>query len=151
VHVRSDKHPLLIDGDRARLQQVFWNLLSNAVKFTPAGGDVNVSLTGSEKRARVVVRDSGIGIPPASQRVIFEPFQQVGSKSTRESGGLGLGLAIVRQIVEMHGGSVAVKSEGEGKGSAFTISLPRQKGTSSGGHPSGDVSNLVSHANVGPS
>jgi PAS domain S-box-containing protein len=125
LHVKSDEDPLLIQGDRARLQQVFWNLLSNALKFTPSGGRINVTVKSSPKAAKVAIQDSGIGIPPDFQLKVFEPFQQVRLKSAPQIGGLGLGLAIVRQIVELHGGTVALESEGEGKGSTFTIQLPR--------------------------
>jgi PAS domain S-box-containing protein len=125
LHVDSNKDPLLIQGDRARLQQVFLNLLTNAVKFTPEDGRIKVRLKSGQKVATVVVQDSGIGIPAAFQSRVFEPFEQVRLKSTPQIGGLGLGLAIVRQIVELHGGTVALESEGEGKGSTFTVVLPR--------------------------
>ena len=125
LRVDSDKDPLLIQGDRARLQQVFWNLLTNAVKFTPEDGQIRVTLKGGQKAATVVVQDSGIGIPAVFQSKVFEPFEQVRLKSTPQIGGLGLGLAIVRQIVELHGGTVTLESEGEGKGSTFTVQLPR--------------------------
>ncbi len=125
LHVDSDKDPLLIQGDRARLQQVFWNLLTNAVKFTPEDGRIRVTLKSGQKAATVVVQDSGIGIPAAFQSKVFEPFEQVRLKSTPQIGGLGLGLAIVRQIVELHDGTVTLESEGEGKGSTFTVQLPR--------------------------
>jgi PAS domain S-box-containing protein len=125
LHVESGTEPLLIHGDRARLLQVLWNLLSNALKFTPAGGWIDVRVTSDEKVARVTVQDSGIGIPPAFHTKVFEPFQQVRLKSTPQIGGLGLGLAIVHQIIELHGGAVTLESEGEGKGSTFTVQLPR--------------------------
>jgi PAS domain S-box-containing protein len=125
LRVEGDSDPLLIQGDRARLQQVFWNLLTNAVKFTAEDGRINVRLKSSEKAATVVVQDSGIGIPAPFQSKVFEPFEQVRLKSTPQIGGLGLGLAIVRQIVELHGGTVTLESEGEGKGSTFTVQLPR--------------------------
>jgi signal transduction histidine kinase len=125
VHVDSNEDPLLIQGDHARLQQVFWNLLTNAVKFTPEDGWINVTVKSGMKVATVVVQDSGIGIPAAFQSKVFEPFEQVRLKSTPQIGGLGLGLAIVRQIVELHRGTVTLDSEGEGKGSTFTVQLPR--------------------------
>jgi PAS domain S-box len=125
VRVDADKDPLLIQGDRARLQQVFGNLLTNAVKFTPDDGRITVTVNSSPKAATVVVQDSGIGIPAAFQAKVFEPFEQVRLKSTPQIGGLGLGLAIVRQIVELHGGTVTLESEGEGKGSTFIVQLPR--------------------------
>jgi signal transduction histidine kinase len=125
LDVDTEKDPVLIQGDRARLQQVVWNLLSNALKFTPAGGRINVTVKSDGKTATIVVQDSGIGIPPAFQSRVFEPFQQVRLKSTPQIGGLGLGLAIVHQIIELHGGTVTLQSEGEGKGSTFTVRLPR--------------------------
>jgi len=125
LHVESEQDRLLIHGDRARLQQVLWNLLSNALKFTPEGGQINVIVKSDRTSATVVVQDSGIGIPAAFQDRVFQPFQQVRLKSTPQIGGLGLGLAIVRQIVELHGGVVRLESEGEGKGSTFTVQLPR--------------------------
>jgi PAS domain S-box-containing protein len=124
LHVEADTDPLLIQGDRARLQQVFWNLLSNAMKFTPEGGRIGVIVKRGHDAAIITVEDSGIGIPPAFQSKVFEPFQQIRMKSAPQIGGLGLGLAIVRQIVELHGGTVVLESEGEGKGSTFTVRLP---------------------------
>ncbi|MFL6334963.1 MAG: PAS domain S-box protein [Pyrinomonadaceae bacterium] len=111
-------------GDPARLQQVVTNLLSNAIKFTPAGGRVEVRLEQSEARARIVVRDTGVGISPAALPHVFERFHQADSSNTREQGGLGLGLAIVRHLAESHGGSVYAESPGVGLGSVFTVELP---------------------------
>jgi signal transduction histidine kinase len=125
LHLESENDPILIQGDQARLQQVLWNLLSNALKFTSEGGRISVTVKSDQKSAKVAVQDSGIGIPLAFQSRVFEPFQQIKSKSTPQIGGLGLGLAIVRQIVELHGGTVTLESEGEGKGSTFTVQLPR--------------------------
>ena len=125
LHVDAGEDPVLIQGDRARLQQVLWNLLSNALKFTLTGGRINVTLKSDENATTVAVQDSGIGIPVAFQSKVFEPFQQVRLKSTPQIGGLGLGLAIVHQIIELHGGTVTLESEGEGKGSTFTVHLPR--------------------------
>ena len=125
LHVDAGEGPVLIQGDRARLQQVLWNLLSNALKFTLTGGRINVTLKSDENATTVAVQDSGIGIPVAFQSKVFEPFQQVRLKSTPQIGGLGLGLAIVHQIIELHGGTVTLESEGEGKGSTFTVRLPR--------------------------
>lgn len=114
--------PLLGDGDR--LQQVFWNLLSNAVKFTPRGGSVEVALARAEPHFVVQVHDSGQGIPTSFLPHVFQRFRQLDASSTRKTGGLGLGLAIVRHLVELHGGQVEVASEGEGKGSVLTVRLP---------------------------
>jgi signal transduction histidine kinase len=111
-------------ADAARLHQVLWNLLSNAVKFTPAEGTVEVRLERADGRAVIRVCDTGRGIDPAFQPYIFERFRQADSSSTRHEGGLGLGLAIVRHLVEMHGGSVRAESEGPGRGATFIVTLP---------------------------
>jgi PAS domain S-box-containing protein len=113
-----------VSGDAARLQQVVWNLLSNAVKFTPNGGRVTVELRQFEGLAQIRVIDTGKGIDSQFLPHVFEYFCQEDSSSTRKFGGLGLGLAIVRQIVEMHGGTVQVESLGEDRGAAFTVELP---------------------------
>ncbi len=113
-----------VAGDPDRLQQVFWNLLSNAVKFTPKGGRVQVRLQRMNSRAEVIVSDTGKGIDSKLLPVIFDRFRQGDSSTTREYGGLGLGLAIVRHLVELHGGVVHARSDGEGKGAEFTVQLP---------------------------
>jgi CheY-like chemotaxis protein len=113
-----------ISGDPDRLQQVVWNLMSNAVKFTPKGGRVQVRLERVNSHIELIVSDTGIGIKPDFLPLVFERFRQADSGSTRTSGGLGLGLAIVRHLVEMHGGTVHAASEGEGKGATFTLRLP---------------------------
>jgi PAS domain S-box-containing protein len=113
-----------IAGDADRLQQIAWNLLSNAVKFTPAGGVVTVRLERHDVHVRLVVRDTGCGISPAFLPFIFDRFRQAVSAETRRTGGLGLGLAIVRHLAELHGGTVAATSEGEGTGAEFTVTLP---------------------------
>jgi len=118
----GDVGPLLADPDR--LQQVIWNLLSNAIKFTPPGGEVDVLLQQSAGQAQILVRDTGQGIPPAFLPFVFERFRQADPSSTRIHGGLGLGLAIVRHVVELHGGKVEVQSEGNGRGATFRLSLP---------------------------
>jgi CheY-like chemotaxis protein/anti-sigma regulatory factor (Ser/Thr protein kinase) len=110
-------------GDPGRLQQVFWNLLSNAVKFTGAGGRVDVTLEFTADRAVVRVTDTGIGIRPDVLPVIFERFRQADSSITRTHGGLGLGMAIAKQLVEMHGGRVEAASAGEGRGTMMTVTL----------------------------
>jgi signal transduction histidine kinase len=115
-------------GDPDRLQQVVWNLLSNAVKFTPRGGTVRVSLDRDDAVDQIVVADSGRGIDPGFLPHVFAPFRQADASTTREQGGLGLGLAIARQLVEMHGGTVRAESEGLGLGARFTVSLPAQAG-----------------------
>ncbi len=111
-------------GDAARLEQVAWNLLSNAIKFTPKGGRVEVRLARAKSNVVLQVSDSGEGIRPGFLPFVFERFRQGDSASTRKHGGLGLGLAIVRHLVELHGGHVAAVSEGEGRGATFTATLP---------------------------
>jgi len=111
-------------GDPDRLQQVAWNLISNAIKFTPKGGRVIVSLERVESHVEVTVGDTGKGIASEFLPHVFDRFRQADATITRAFGGLGLGLAIVRQLVELHGGTVRVDSEGEGLGSTFTVSLP---------------------------
>jgi len=111
-------------GDSDRLQQVVWNLLANAVKFTPAGGRVCVFATVNRGRVEVRVTDTGEGINPAFLPHVFERFRQADGTTTRSQGGLGLGLAIVRHIVELHGGTVEADSAGSGKGSSFAVNLP---------------------------
>ena len=111
-------------GDRDRLQQVFWNLLSNAIKFTPEHGSVAVRQEVLNSQARIVIADTGEGIAPAFLPCVFERFRQADNGTTRTHGGLGLGLALVRYLVEAHGGSVSVASAGVGCGSTFTVTLP---------------------------
>lgn len=113
-----------VRGDPARLQQCFWNLLSNAVKFTPKGGKIQVTLERVNSHLEVCVIDSGQGIKPEFLPHLFERFRQADASTTRRQGGLGLGLSIVKHLVELHGGSVRAKSAGEGKGSTFCIELP---------------------------
>ena len=118
--------PILIDGDR--MQQVCWNLLSNAVKFTPKGGHVRVRLDNPEDDVVLTVQDSGAGISPEFLPLIFDRFSQADSSAGRRHGGLGLGMAIVRHLVELHGGTVKAESAGEGEGATFTITVPRRVG-----------------------
>ncbi|KAM3091777.1 ATP-binding protein [Phormidesmis sp. 146-12] len=114
---------LIADCDR--LQQVFWNLLSNAIKFTPDNGRIEVELSTNQTRdAQVRVTDTGIGIEPKDLPYIFDRFRQVDGSNTRNYGGLGLGLSIVRHLVELHGGIVTVESPGIGQGTTFTVKLP---------------------------
>ena len=113
-----------VSGDPSRLQQVVWNLVSNAVKFTPKNGRIQVRLERVNSHAEVVVSDTGVGIRPDFLPYVFERFRQADSGPTRKTGGLGLGLAIVRHIVEMHGGTVGAESEGENKGATFRVRLP---------------------------
>ena len=113
-----------ISGDAERLQQIVWNLLSNAVKFTPAGGRIQIRLERVNSHIEIVVTDMGIGIKPEFPPFVFDRFRQADAAPTRSYGGLGLGLAIVRHLVELHGGEVRVDSAGEGKGATFTVKLP---------------------------
>jgi PAS domain S-box-containing protein len=124
IDVVVPEEPVFISADPARVQQILWNLLSNAVKYTPRGGHVEVSVTPRSEEIEVTVRDNGIGISPDILPHIFERFRQAENGPTREYGGLGLGLAIVRHLTEMHGGTVRASSEGLGHGSAFTITVP---------------------------
>ncbi|GBE92205.1 hybrid sensor histidine kinase/response regulator [Nostoc cycadae] len=115
-----------VKGDSGRLQQVVWNLLSNAVKFTPDGGQVTVDLKQIDSQVQIQIQDTGKGISPEFLPYVFEYFRQADSSITRRSGGLGLGLAIVRQLVELHGGRVWAESPGEEQGATFTVCLPAQ-------------------------
>ena len=113
-----------ISGDADRLQQVVWNLLTNAVKFTPKGGRIQVKVQRIDSHVEIVVSDSGVGISKEFLPYVFDRFRQADASSTRIHGGLGLGLSIVHQLVDLHGGAVSVQSEGEGKGATFTVTLP---------------------------
>ena len=117
-------------GDSARLQQVAWNLLSNAIKFTPKGGRVEVSVEQGESNVRLRVDDTGQGIRADFLPHVFERFRQADSASTREHAGLGLGLAIVRHLVELHGGVVTAHSAGQDRGATFTVTLPARASVS---------------------
>src|SRR5918999_4823993 len=119
-----DTGVVTVSGDPVRLQQVVWNLLSNAIKFTPRGGRVQVRLERVNSHVEVAVSDTGTGIPAAFLPHVFDRFRQADQKTTRQHGGMGLGLAIVRHLVELHGGTVRAESEGEGQGSTFTVLLP---------------------------
>ncbi len=124
IQVSFEPEPAAVPGDANRLQQVFWNLLSNAVKFTPAGGKVSVSLCRVDGQVQIEVRDSGQGISGEFLPFVFDRFRQQDSTSTRLHGGLGLGLAIARHLVEIHGGHISATSSGEGTGAAFLVKLP---------------------------
>ncbi|MEC4893270.1 MAG: PAS domain S-box protein [Oscillatoria sp. PMC 1051.18] len=113
-----------VKGDSNRLQQIMWNLLSNAVKFTPEGGKIEVQLDEDRRQAKIEVRDTGEGIDPEFLPFLFEYFRQENSSRTRSFGGLGLGLAIVRYLTELHGGKVSVYSAGKNQGATFTVTLP---------------------------
>jgi CheY-like chemotaxis protein len=113
-----------ISGDPARLQQVVWNLLSNAVKFTPKQGRIQVRLERVDSHIEISVSDTGQGIDPAFLPHLFERFRQADASATRKHGGLGIGLAIAKEIVELHGGTIHAMSAGEGKGAEFVVELP---------------------------
>jgi signal transduction histidine kinase len=121
---RLDSPARTIRGDADRLQQVVWNLLSNAVRFTPQGGRIEIGLREVDDQVEIRVSDTGIGIHPDFVPHVFERFRQADSSTTRTHGGLGLGLAIVRHLVDLHGGTVGAESAGEGHGAAFTVRLP---------------------------
>ncbi|MDQ3817769.1 MAG: response regulator, partial [Acidobacteriota bacterium] len=116
--------PLVVMGEPVRLQQIVWNLLSNAIKFTEAGGRVSVRIEKVGREARVMVEDTGIGIPPDFLPHVFDRFRQADGSRTRRHGGLGLGLAIVDALVRLHSGRIKAESEGVGRGSRFTFTLP---------------------------
>jgi signal transduction histidine kinase len=124
LEVELSRCPLVVQGAPVRLQQIIWNLLSNAVKFTPRGGSVRVRAWREGGEARVEVTDTGIGIAPEFLPHVFDRFRQADGSTTRQYGGLGLGLAIVRALAELHGGWVRAESEGAGRGSRFTLALP---------------------------
>ena len=126
IRVRKviDPHVGQVSGDPTRLQQVLWNLLTNAIKFTPKDGKVDVLLERVNSHLEITVHDSGIGIKPELLPAVFERFRQGDSSTTRSHGGLGLGLSIVKTIVELHGGSVHAKSAGQGQGASFIVRLP---------------------------
>jgi PAS domain S-box-containing protein len=116
--------PLWVEADPARLQQVFANLLENAIKYTPDDGRIWITLTAEDRDLVIHVQDTGIGIPPAMLSRIFDLFTQVQAASTPAQSGLGIGLALVKDLVELHGGSVQARSDGPGEGSVFTVRLP---------------------------
>ncbi|HYE93017.1 MAG TPA: ATP-binding protein, partial [Terriglobales bacterium] len=125
--IADDRPHVTADADR--LQQVMWNLLTNAIKFTPAGGDVEVRLGAAGEEAVVIVRDTGSGIAPGVLPHIFERFRQADSSSTRAHRGLGIGLALVKYLVDLHGGTVSAESAGVGLGATFVVRLPRRLST----------------------
>jgi signal transduction histidine kinase/CheY-like chemotaxis protein len=124
VSVQGEASSGVILGDGARLQQILWNLLTNAVKFTPAGGRVHVVLVRTSTMLEISVTDTGCGIPREFLPFVFEPFRQADGSTTRHHGGLGLGLSIVKHLVDAHGGTVSVDSGGDGRGATFTVRLP---------------------------
>ena len=124
LHMFTDVEPAIVAADPARLQQVFWNLLSNAVKFTEPGGRITARVTRDASALVITVADTGIGIRSEFLPHVFDRFSQADPSTSRQHSGLGLGLSIVRHLVELHGGTVYAMSDGEGRGSTFTVSLP---------------------------
>ena len=137
---------IMVLGDSVRLQQIIWNLLTNAIKFTDPGNQVSVRLSASDRHAQIQVIDTGKGIHPDFLPHVFEYFQQADSTMTRRFGGLGLGLAIVRHLVEQHGGTVQADSLGEGKGATFTVKLPLLASEKATADPAPKLSSLVAPA-----
>ncbi|MGH9428376.1 MAG: PAS domain S-box protein [Terriglobia bacterium] len=131
IETEFESQPTVITGDANRLQQIVWNLLSNAIKFTPSGGSVCLSVHEIGTQVEVLVTDTGQGISRDFLPFVFDRFRQADSTSTRQHGGLGLGLAIARHLVEIHGGTIMAESPGEGKGAAFSVRLPRVGSASS--------------------
>ncbi len=130
--IRTLDREIKVIGDRDRLQQIVWNLVSNALKFTPKGGRVEVTLSERAGDAQIEVIDSGIGISPEFLPYVFDRFRQADSSMSRRHSGLGLGMAIVRHLVELHGGTVSVESEGENKGTTFRLQLSLHAGAAPG-------------------
>jgi CheY-like chemotaxis protein len=124
IHTVFDPDAGSVAGDAARLQQVVWNLLMNAVKFTPHGGEVFTLLQRVDAQVQILIKDTGQGIAPELLPHVFERFRQADSSSTRPHSGLGLGLALVKHLVELQGGTVAAESAGVGRGATFTVMLP---------------------------
>ncbi len=123
--VHFGPQPEMVLGDADRLQQIVWNLLSNAVKFTPEGGRVELRMEGDAERVRIIVSDNGEGIEPEFLPYVFDRFRQADTSVTRRFGGLGLGLSLVKQLTELHGGTISAASEGSGRGATFVVTLPR--------------------------
>jgi signal transduction histidine kinase/CheY-like chemotaxis protein len=124
IRTKIDVHADSVVGDPARLQQVVWNLLMNAIKFTPSGGEIDVALRRDASSLAISIADTGQGIAPDMLPHVFERFRQADSSSTRAHGGLGIGLALVKHLVELHGGTVVAQSAGQGRGATFTVRLP---------------------------
>lgn len=139
LSIRAPQGPLLIWGDQARLTQVLSNLLNNAAKYTPRGGSIDLSLTDEAEHVVFRVRDSGIGIPATMLARVFELFTQLDSSTDRSQGGLGIGLTLVRELVELHGGRVEVASAGEQQGCEFSVCLPKRNRPTNAAQQQGDL------------
>jgi PAS domain S-box-containing protein len=146
LSISLPSEPVLLDGDLTRLAQVFSNLLTNSAKYTEAGGAIAIHATREPAGIAISVRDNGIGIPSDALPTIFDMFSQVDRSFERSAGGLGIGLALVRGLVEMHGGTVIAESAGVGKGSVFTVHLPVPNAAIHAPH--GDVPEPVAHAGI---
>jgi PAS domain S-box-containing protein len=148
IRIDGPKDVIFVNADPLRLEQVVWNLLNNAVKFTPAGGTVTIRLGSEYGRARIVVEDTGPGVEPQFLPHVFEMFRQADGSSSRPHGGMGIGLALVKQLIELHGGSVAVASN-LGEGARFTIELPvtAEKDGSAGYSPQAEAG-ILSHMRI---
>ncbi len=143
LRIEKPNAPVMIEGDRARLEQVVTNLLDNACKYTPEGGRIDVEVQPRDGRAEVIVKDNGVGIASASLEHIFEAFARGIPSSSDTGGGLGIGLTLVRQLVELHGGTVAARSAGTGQGSEFAIHLPLHAAPADSGTAPGAVAEAV--------
>ncbi|WP_119153388.1 CheR family methyltransferase [Caldimonas tepidiphila] len=135
LHLEAQAEPIMLRADPVRVEQIVWNLLSNAFKFTPRGGGVTVRIGTEDGFGRIEVSDTGRGIDPAFLPRLFDMFQQAQERSTRREGGLGIGLALVRQLAELHGGRIEAASEGPGKGACFMVRLPLQAGQDAAREP----------------
>jgi signal transduction histidine kinase len=140
----------VVSGDTGRLQQVIWNLLANAIKFTPDGGCVDLRVASSNSHVEISVVDTGRGISPDLLPHVFERFRQAADATTQRHSGLGLGLAIVRQLVELHGGTVHAASEGLGRGATFTVHLPISAGESPAGRDAAPVEQPIAASAASP-
>jgi PAS domain S-box-containing protein len=152
IEIRQVLDPFVgtVSGDPSRLQQVIWNLLTNAIKFTPKGGKVDVILERVNSHLEITVHDNGIGIAPENLPFVFERFRQEDASTTRAHGGLGLGLSIVKQLVELHGGTVRAKSAGKGAGATFIVCLPKSpiRVDENREHPTTSASSILDVGNV---
>ena len=124
LKVLLPSEPVTVNGSALRLQQIAWNLIDNAIKFTAFGGSVFVSLSYVGEDVEMTVGDSGVGVPDEDKDRIFEPFMQVQGSENQKKGGLGIGLALVRNLTQLHNGRIRVESEGRGRGSRFIVTLP---------------------------
>jgi two-component system CheB/CheR fusion protein len=124
LQVSLPADPVTVDGNSLRLQQIVWNLIDNAIKFTPPHGGISVALAANGESVEITVSDSGIGLTDEDKERIFEPFAQAHVAEAQRKGGLGLGLALVRDLTQLHKGQVRVESDGPGHGSRFVVTLP---------------------------